>query len=145
MLIVDEGQKLTPTYIEVLRNLLNYETNEYKLLQLVIFSQPEFLHKMKRQPNFLDRIAMGYVINPLNVEDTKGIINYRLKAAGLNLNRILFTDKSIKLIHTHTQGFPRRIEMFCHEALILMIRQNKKVIDEKFVLNMVRQEVNWHA
>ncbi len=145
VLIIDEGQKLTPTYIEVLRNLLNYETNEYKLLQLVIFSQPEFLHKMKRQPNFLDLIAMGYVINPLNIEDTKGIINYRLKAAGLNSNRILFTDKAIRLIHTHTQGFPRRIAMYCHEALIFMIRQNKKVIDEKFVLDMVRQEVNWHA
>jgi len=51
VLIIDEGQKLTPTYIEVLRTLLNYETNEYKLLQLVIFAQQEFLPKMKRQRN----------------------------------------------------------------------------------------------
>jgi len=145
VLIIDEGQKLSPTYIEVLRTLLNYETNEYKLLQLVIFSQPEFLHKMRRQPNFLDRISLGYNINPLNLEDTKGMINYRLQRAGMNPNRILFTDKAIRLIHTHTQGYPRRLSMFCHDALISMIRQNKKVVDEKYVLDNVRQEVNWHA
>lgn len=145
VLIIDEGQKLTPTYIEVLRTLLNYETNEYKLLQLVIFAQPEFLHKMRRQPNFLDRISLGYVINPLNEIDTKGLINFRLQKAGLNSNNIFFTDKAIRLIHTHTQGYPRRIAMFCHNALIEMLRQNKKVVDEKLVLDIIRQEVNWYA
>ena len=145
VLIIDEGQKLTPTYIEVLRTLLNYETNEYKLLQLVIFAQPEFLHKMRRQPNFLDRISLGYVINPLNEIDTKGLINFRLQKAGLNSNNIFFTDKAIRLIHTHTQGYPRRIAMFCHNALIEMLRQNKKVVDEKLVLDIIRREVNWYA
>ncbi|MFC1730226.1 ExeA family protein [candidate division KSB1 bacterium] len=145
VLLIDEGQKLTPTYIEVLRMLLNYETNEYKLLQLVIFAQSEFLHKMRRQPNFLDRIANNYVINPLNEVDTKGMVNYRLKAAGLDNNRILFTDKAIKLIHMHTQGFPRRISIFCHNALINMIRNDKKVVDEKSVLELIRHEVNWHV
>ncbi|MFC1556157.1 ExeA family protein [candidate division KSB1 bacterium] len=145
VLIVDEGQKLTPTYIEVLRMLLNYETNEYKLLQLVIFAQSEFVHKMRRQPNFLDRISMNYVLNPLNEEDTKGLINTRLERSGLNDGRILFTDKAIKLVHMHTQGFPRRISMFCHNALIETIRTNKKVVDEKTVLNLVRHEINWNG
>ena len=110
--------------------LLNYETNEYKLLQLVIFAQTEFLHKMRRQPNFLDRISLNYVLNPLNEEDAKGMINHRLKRSGLDDGRILFTDKAVKLIHMHTQGFPRRISMFCHNALIETIRTNKKVVDE---------------
>ncbi|MFC1554497.1 ExeA family protein [candidate division KSB1 bacterium] len=145
VLLIDEGQKLSPTYIEVLRTLLNYETNEYKLLQLVIFAQHEFLHKMKRQPNFLDRVSMGYNLNPLNEKDTTGMINFRLKAAGLNSNRILFTDRAAKLIYSHTQGFPRKISRFCHDALIAMLRDNKKVVDEKFVLDMVRKEVNWNV
>jgi len=144
VLIIDEGQKLTPTYIEVLRMLLNYETNEYKLLQLVIFAQTEFLHKMRRQPNFLDRIATSYVINPLNEGDTKGLINFRLKAAGLNSDRVLFTEKAMKLIYMHTQGFPRRIAMFCHDALISMIRNNRQVVDEKAVLDQIRTEVDWN-
>lgn len=145
VLIIDEGQKLTPTYIEVLRMLLNYETNEYKLLQLVIFAQSEFLHKMRRQPNFLDRVATSYVINPLNEDDTRGLINSRLMTAGMTRERTFFTDKAMTLIHMHTQGFPRRISMFCHNALISMIRNQQKVIDEKVVLDLIRHEVNWNV
>ncbi len=144
VLIIDEGQKLTPTFIEVLRTLLNYETNEYKLLQLVIFAQQEFLQKMKRQQNFLDRVTMGYVINPLNEEDTKGLINYRLQKAGLNSGRILFTEAAFKLIHIHTQGYPRRIAKFCHDALIRMLRHDKRIVDERFILDLIRKEVNWN-
>jgi len=145
VLTIDEGQKLTPTYLEVLRTLLNYETNEYKLLQLVIFAQQEFMQKIKRQPNFFDRIAMGYVINPLNEEDTIALISYRLKMAGLSSDKILFTDKAIKQIYIYTQGFPRKINIFCHSALIAMIRNNKKVVDEKLVLSLSREEVGWNA
>lgn len=145
VLTIDEGQKLTPTYLEVLRTLLNYETNEFKLLQLVIFAQQEFMHKIKRQSNFFDRISMGYVINPLNEEDTIALINYRLRMAGLNSDKILFTDKAIKQIYIHTQGFPRKINIFCHNALISMLRNNKKIVDEKLVLSLVREEVGWNA
>jgi len=145
VLIVDEGQKLTPTYIEVLRTLLNYETNEYKLLQLVIFAQQEFSQKMKRQKNFMDRIALGYVINPLNEEDTKGLIRFRLEKAGLDNNKVLFTEAAMKLIYMHSQGLPRRITNFCHTALINMLRDNRKIIDEKYILKIIREEVNWNA
>ena len=145
VLIIDEGQKLTPTYIEVLRTLLNYETNEFKLLQLVIFAQHEFLQKMKRQKNFLDRVALGYSINPLNEEDTKGLIRFRLEKAGLDNNKILFTDAAMKLIYMHTQGYPRRITNFAHNALISMLREDRKIIDEKFILKLIRDEVSWSA
>ena len=145
ILIIDEGQKLTPTYIEVLRTLLNYETNEYKLLQLVIFAQPEFLQKMRRQPNFLDRITMGHVINPLNEEDTVGLINYRLKQAGLNSKRTLFTEKALKQIYIQSRGFPRRITLLCNDALIAMLRSDKKIVDEKLVLSLAREEVFWNV
>ena len=145
ILLIDEGQKLTPTYIEILRTLLNYETNEYKLLQLVIFAQPEFTQKMRRQPNFLDRVSMGYVINPLNEEDTKGLINYRLKMAGMNSEKVLFTDKALKQIYIQTQGFPRKITALCHDSLIAMLRNNKKIVDEKIVLSLSQEEVGWYV
>ncbi len=145
VLIIDEGQKLTPTYIEVLRTLLNYETNEYKLLQLVIFSQPEFLQKMKRQPNFLDRVSMGYVINPLNEKDSVGLIIHRLKMAGLNSNRALFTDKALKQIYIQSRGFPRKITVLCNDSLIAMLRNNKKFVDEKLVLSFAKEEVFWNV
>ncbi|MDV7399630.1 ATP-binding protein, partial [Arthrospira platensis SPKY1] len=60
VLLIDEGQKLSPPFLEILRILLNYETNEYKLLQLVIFSQMELLPKIRKIPNFMDRICLKF-------------------------------------------------------------------------------------
>ena len=82
VLLVDEGQKLGSSQIEVLRNLLNFETNEYKLLQLVILAQLEFLDLINEHKNFFDRVNFSYTIRPLNVEETQSLIAYRLKRAG---------------------------------------------------------------
>ena len=59
--------------------------------------------------------------------------------------RILFTDKALKQIYIHTQGFPRRITVLCHNSLIAMLRSNKKIVDEKLVLSLVYEEVDWYA
>src|SRR3989338_4839489 len=61
ILIIDEGQKLTQPHLEVLRTLLNYETNEYKMLQLVILAQVELLPRIKRVRNFMDRVSLKYM------------------------------------------------------------------------------------
>ncbi|MBI1992367.1 MAG: AAA family ATPase, partial [Candidatus Omnitrophica bacterium] len=62
VLMIDEGQKLSGDMLENLRVLLNYETNEFKLLQVVIFAQMELLGRIRRIRNFIDRVAMKYII-----------------------------------------------------------------------------------
>ncbi|MBC8403512.1 MAG: AAA family ATPase [Candidatus Marinimicrobia bacterium] len=145
VLIIDEGQLLTPTFLEVLRTLLNYETNKQKLLQVVIFGQPELLTKIKKQPNFYDRIGLGYVINPLNHKDTTRLIKYRLIRAGLNLNRQLFNDSAIKCIYEYSKGSPRRIVELCHESLLSMIRLEQNEVDKEIVHDSVTQKEHWNA
>ncbi len=145
VLIVDEGQLLTPTFLEVLRTLLNYETNKQKLLQVVIFGQPELLTKIKKQPNFYDRIGLGYVINPLNHNDTARLIKYRLIRAGLNLERQLFNDSAIASIFEHSKGSPRRIVELCHESLLSMIRLEQDEVDGDIVNDAVKQKERWNA
>ena len=70
VLVIDEGQKLTPGYIETIRTLLNFETNEHKLLQVIILGQLELLPKIRRKRNFMDRINISYMINPLSYTNT---------------------------------------------------------------------------
>ena len=70
VLMVDEGQKLTLDMLESLRTLLNYETNEFKLIQVVILAQMELLGRITRIRNFIDRAAMKYIINPLDEPET---------------------------------------------------------------------------
>lgn len=141
ILLIDEGQKLSPTFLELLRTLLNYETNEYKLLQLVILAQMEIMPKVKKIRNFFDRITLKYIINPLDEEETKDMIEFRLKQAGYGGPSGLFTDGAVKLIHEHTMGYPRKIAVLCHNALETAVMRDKKVIDEPVILEVIRNEV----
>lgn len=131
ILLIDEGQKISLENLEVLRTLLNYETNEYKLLQLVIMSQIEIIPRLKRVPNFIDRASFKYTINPLDEEETDQMIQFRLCQAGFRGGRDLFTRGAVKLIYQHTQGYPRKISMICHEAL------ERAVMDEKTSIEAV--------
>jgi len=140
ILLVDEGQKLTPSMLEVLRTLLNYETNEYKLLQLVIMGQMELFPKIRKIRNFIDRVSLKYIINPLDEPETKEMINYRLRCAGYK-SKGIFTDGAIKLIYQHTQGYPRRISILCHNALESIVMKGQDFIDEKIISDLILEEL----
>jgi general secretion pathway protein A len=129
VLLIDEGQKITPENLEVLRTLLNFETNEYKLLQLVIMAQVELLPRIKRVRNFIDRVALKYTINPLDENETKEMIEFRLRQAGFHGSEALFTDEAVQLVYFHTQGYPRKIAMLCHDALETCVMQGASKVD----------------
>ena len=133
VLLIDEGQKLSTSHLEILRNLLNYETNEYKLLQLLIFAQMEFVRRVKGVENFLDRVNMKHVFRPLSQPDTTEMIEFRLRIAGLNGGRSLFTDDGYNAVYEETLGYPRKIINLCHHALLTMLIKEKEIIDAEIV------------
>ena len=137
VLLIDEGQKLTPTYIELLRNLLNFETNEYKLLQLIIMGQMELLPRIRRIRSFRDRIAMSYVLNPLNRTDTRNMILYRLQVADYPQPDALFTEGAFEEIYRWTQGYPRQITTLCHNTLVTMFTMEAAYVDPNIVKSTV--------
>jgi len=141
VLLIDEAQKLNPLSLEILRVLLNYETNEYKLLQLVLLAQLELLPKIRQLPNLWDRISLKYVLNPLDEQETKEMINFRIKAAGYNSMMDFFTDEAIAQIYHYTQGYPRKISMLCHNALKLLTMQNKTVVDARIINELIAKDV----
>lgn len=128
VLLIDEGQNLTANLIEVLRSLLNYETNEHKLLQLVVLAQLEALPKLNRVSNFMDRVNMKYIINPLREEETRRMVEFRLKEAGL-AGPGLFTGEAVRLVHEKTLGYPRRINRLCQRSLEYVVGRGKSVVD----------------
>ncbi len=142
VLIIDESQKMTLENLEVLRTLLNYETNEYKLLQLVIMGQMELLPRVEKINNFMDRVALKYIIRPLSEEETKNMIEFRIRQAGYRLPNNLFTDEAIKLIHQQTQGYPRKIAMFCRSALEAIVVKDCLVVDAQVVHSLINEEVS---
>jgi len=141
VLVIDEAQKLNEESLEVLRVLLNYETNDYKLLQLVLFSQMELLPKIKEIKNFFDRIVLKYVINPLDESETKELINFRLHQSGFNTELQLFTDEAVSEIQRYSQGYPRRINLICHNALRNLVTSTKTVIDGALIRDLIARSV----
>jgi len=141
VLVVDEAQKLNSTSLESLRVLLNYETNEFKLLQLVLFGQMELLPRIKEIKNFIDRIVLKFVLNPLDEEETRDMIEFRLRQAGFSSDFRLFTEEAISEVYKYSQGYPRRINLLCHNALRALISENKTAVDAGLVRDLIARNI----
>jgi len=141
VLLIDEAQILPDFVLEILRILLNYETNEYKILQLVLVGQLELLPRISRMENFWDRIALKYVLNPLGEEEVREMVEYRLRQAGYAGSRPLFTNEAIRLIWEHTQGYPRKLALLCHNALESLVMYDGTIVDDKVVRRLIESEV----
>lgn len=139
VLIIDEGQKMGPNQLEIIRSLLNFETNSMKLIQFAIFAQPEFLDTLNTMENFKDRITYMFNINNIDNEDTKALIDHRLKIAGLSNSEELFTENAKDLIYKYTKGYPRKIIVTCHNLLIDMLITGKSKIDADLVFKFTQQ------
>ena len=126
VLIIDEGQKLPEFCLEILREFLNYETNEYKLLQIAIFAQKEFQKTLEAYANFADRINLYHILGPMNFRDTRNMIQFRLKQSSEKSKAPrLFSYPALWAIYKNTGGYPRKIINLCHQCVLAMIIQNK--------------------
>jgi general secretion pathway protein A len=141
ILLVDEAQILPDFVLETLRILLNYETNQYKILQLVLVGQMELLPRISRMSNFWDRIALKYVINPLDEEEVQEFIDFRLGQAGYDKTESLFTKDATKMICEYTGGYPRKLSLFCHNCLESLVMFDKKLVDAQLVGKIIESEV----
>lgn len=130
VLIIDEGQKIPDFCLEILREFLNYETSEHKLLQIVIFAQDEFRKTLDERSNFTDRINFLYDLGPLNFGDTRSMIQYRMKKASkTGENPLHFTCPAMWAIYSATGGYPRKIVTLCHQIILAVIVQNRTGIN----------------
>ena len=141
VLIIDESQKLISPCLEILRSLLNYETNEYKILQLILMGQMELLPRIGAIKNLWDRIALKYIINPLEEDEIKEMIKFRLKQAGYVSQYPMFSDNAISAIYSHTQGYPRKITMLCHDALEYLVMHKREMVDRDAVQELIKRDV----
>ncbi len=126
ILIIDEGQKIPLFCLEILREFLNYETNEYKLLQIAIFAQKEFEGTLKEHANFSDRITLYHELGPMSFRDTRLMIQFRLNQASRGTKApSFFSYLALWAIFQATKGYPRKIINLCHRCLLTMIIQNR--------------------
>jgi general secretion pathway protein A len=129
VLIVDEAQHLSGDVLEEIRILSNLETNEQKLLQIILAGQLNLLdtlHDAKLRQ--LDqRISIRCLLKPLNREEVEAYITHRLWVAR-GSTAVGFTPDAIDLVHALSEGVPRRINLICDRALMAGYRaQSEKI------------------
>ncbi len=133
LFIVDDAQASPDFILEELRLLSNFETNEEKLLQILLIGQPELEKKLKqknlRQLN--QRIGIKIKFTPFSLEETDAYINFRLIKAGAQMN--FFDKKAIKYIHKVSKGLPRLINLIAERSLIVGYLYSKPTISKKEV------------
>lgn len=145
VLIIDEGQKLTPPMMEAIRGLLNFETNTSKLIQVVILAQLEFTDRIRSMPNFLDRIASAFVLEPFTRGELERLIDHRLRRSGVEPLHRVFTKKALDQIFEYSHGFPRKAIHLCHQAFMTRLGEQLDVIDEDVVTRNIRQREVAHV
>ena len=143
ILLIDEAQKLDLSSLETLRVLLNFETNDHKLIQLVLLGQLELYSKVVNMSNFMDRISFKFTLNPLDVVETGELIRFRVEKAGYKGRGKLFLDDAVSEIYNHTKGYPRKINMLCHKILKEIVMQNQEIVDSVLVKEVIGKDEEW--
>jgi general secretion pathway protein A len=143
VLLIDEAQLLQIPVLEQIRLLTNLETNTEKLLQIILVGQPE-LKDLLSNPELRQlsqRITARFHLNALNLEETQGYLAHRLKVAGMSSALpIPFPLDIIKLLHKHSGGIPRLINVISERLLIGAYSQQKSIVDIA-IFNQAIQEV----
>ncbi len=141
VLLIDESQILPDFVFEVLRILLNYETNEFKILQLVLVGQMELLPRITGMANFWDRVSAKVMLKPLESGEVRELIESRLRYAGYKRDEPMFTPEAIELICRKTNGYPRRVSLFCHNVLEHMVMHGSRRVDLQLVNRVIDKEI----
>ncbi len=134
VLIIDEAQNLSAEVLEQLRLLTNLETNERKLLQIILIGQPE-LRAMLSRPELeqlAQRVIAHYHLSALSEQETASYIQHRLATAGLR-SASPFQQSLMKQIHRLTGGVPRRINLLCDRALLGAYAKGVRTVDREMV------------
>jgi general secretion pathway protein A len=134
VLIIDEAQMLSADVLEQLRLLTNLETNERKLLQIILIGQPE-LRDMLARPELeqlAQRVIARYHLGALTEAETGQYIRHRLGVAGMT-TAMPFDARALRLIHEYSRGVPRRINLLCDRALLGAYALGRGQVDRAIV------------
>jgi len=121
---LNESQNLSPELLEEVRMLSNLETEQAKLLQIILVGQPE-LKRILTSPDMLQlrqRININCHIQPLTATETGEYVLHRLEKAG-NREAVAFDPEVLALIHTHSRGVPRLINIICDSVHVFRRNQ----------------------
>lgn len=143
VLIVDEGQNLSPESLEELRLLSNINADKHQLLQVILTGQPGLAYLLARPESqqFAQRISVDFRLRPLHESEIRSYIEFRLAVAGRKTP--LFTPAACKAIGYFSEGVPRRINILCDTALIYGMSYDRRIIDKPIIQEVISDKLEF--
>jgi general secretion pathway protein A len=140
VLIIDESQNLTSDLLEQVRLLSNLETDDRKLLQIVLMGQPELRDRLRQNSlrQLRQRITVRYHLRPLTKVEVAQYVQHRLQISGAR-GAPYFTRGAIWRINRYTKGIPRMINAVCDKCLLAGFVNQAEVIDFRLVGRAIRE------
>lgn len=135
LVVVDEAQAVGPEVLEELRLLSNLETATAKLLQIILFGQPQLAELLQSADlaQLNQRITLRWHLGPLSPHETAAYVRHRLRVAAGGVERALFSSRSLSRIHHYTRGIPRLINMFCHRCMLAAFAAERRSVTARMV------------
>jgi putative secretion ATPase (PEP-CTERM system associated) len=145
IIIIDEAQNLSAEALEEVRMLSNLETDQSKLVQIVLVGQPELRDQINNPSlrQLRQRINLHCHLEPLSRQETEEYVFHRLEVAG-NRDALVFEDGTFDLIYAYSGGIPRVINLFCDFLLLDAFAQETNVLSLEMV-SQVMKDIAWKA
>ncbi len=140
---LDEAQAMPVETLESLRLLTNLETEKHKLLQVVLFGQPE-LDRLLESPSvrqLRQRITFYFELLPMNRVALGAYVTHRLRVAGY-MGESLFGKDAVDLLHGASRGIPRLINILCHKSLMLAYGRGEERVSRSTMQRAVRDTLD---
>jgi MSHA biogenesis protein MshM len=134
LLCLDEAQAIPVESLEALRLLTNLETQKRKLLQIVLFGQPELNRKLELESirQLAQRITFHYHLGPLGRDDLEFYLAHRLRVAGFTGAR-MFSSAAVAKLYRASGGIPRLVNIIAHKSLMLGYGQGRQLVERRHV------------
>lgn len=141
LIVIDEAQNLTAEVLEELRMLSNLETNQQKLIQIVLVGQPELWDLLQREDlrQLRQRIPGVCQMKLLSRDEVYRYIRYRLAVAGLNNGQLVFAEAALDGVFDLSSGIPRLINMLCDRVLLRGYLLRARAIEPDLVAEAARE------
>lgn len=140
VLVIDEAQNLSPQILEQLRLISNLETENDKLIQIVLVGQPELsaLLNLPELRQLNQRIAVRYRLSSMSMDETRAYIRHRMVVAG-ETGGVSFSSSALKLIHLYSRGLPRLINNLCDRALLIGYGDEQRLISAGIITRAIKE------
>ncbi|HJO25226.1 MAG: AAA family ATPase [Myxococcota bacterium] len=140
LLIVDEAQNLESQTLEEIRLLSNLETSTSKLIQILLFGQPELDAKLESRElrQLRQRISVRWSLDTLSAGETRDYVRHRLRVAA-NDHRDLFSERALREVHRRSHGVPRLVNLLCDRALLAGYAAGAREIGTELVSGAARE------